>query len=88
MIRRLTVITGPASGTVYELEDGQVLVIGRGADSDTVIDDGRMSRVHCRVIVDGDLTTVADAGTATVRRRTCSRPASGTRRTSRGASRK
>ena len=54
MIRRLTVITGPASGTVYELEDGQVLVIGRGADSDTVIDDGRMSRVHCRVIVDGD----------------------------------
>ena len=64
MIRRLTVISGPASGTVYELEDGQVLVIGRGADSDTVIDDDRMSRVHCRVIVDGDLTTVADAGSS------------------------
>jgi pSer/pThr/pTyr-binding forkhead associated (FHA) protein len=64
MIRRLTVITGPASGIVYELEDGQVLVIGRGADSNTMIDDDRMSRLHCRVIVDGDLTTVADAGSS------------------------
>ena len=58
MIRRLTVISGPASGTVYKLDDSQVLVIGRGSASDTVIDDDRMSRVHCRVIVDGDLTTL------------------------------
>lgn len=64
MIRRLTVISGPASGTVYKLDDSQVLVIGRGSASDTVIDDDRMSRVHCRVIVDGDLTTVVDAGSS------------------------
>ena len=64
MTRRLTVIAGPAAGTVYELADGQILVIGRGADSDTTIDDNRMSRVHCRVIVDGDSTSVADAGSS------------------------
>lgn len=64
MNRRLVVIAGPATGTVYELEDGSVLVIGRGSDSDTQIDDARMSRVHCRVIVDSDKTTVADAGSS------------------------
>ncbi len=64
MTRRLTVIAGPAAGTVYELVDGQILVIGRGADSDTTIDDNRMSRIHCRIIVDGDSTSVADAGSS------------------------
>ena len=64
MTRRLTVIAGPAAGTVYELSDGQILVIGRGADSDTTIDDNRMSRIHCRIIVDGDATSVADAGSS------------------------
>ena len=64
MTRRLTIIAGPAVGTVYELVDGQILVIGRGADSDTTISDNRMSRVHCRVIVDGDSTSVTDAGSS------------------------
>ena len=64
MNRRLVAIAGPATGTTYELEDGAVLVIGRGSDSDTQIDDARMSRIHCRVIVDGDKTTVSDAGSS------------------------
>ena len=64
MTRQLTIIAGPAAGTVYELADGEILVIGRGADSDTIIDDDRMSRIHCRIIVDGDSLSVADAGSS------------------------
>lgn len=64
MNQRLVVIAGPATGTVYDLDDGAVLVIGRGSDSDTQIDDPRMSRIHCRVMVDGGAVRVADAGSS------------------------
>ncbi len=54
MSRQLITVSGPEAGRKFSLEDGQTLVIGRGQASDTQINDPRMSRVHCRVEVDGN----------------------------------
>ncbi len=61
---RLTVLNGSSKGTVYELSDGAELVIGRGTDSDTEINDVEMSRVHCRVTTDDQWATLTDAGSS------------------------
>ena len=61
---RITVLGGVSQGTVYELTDGTELVIGRGTDSDTAIDDVQMSRVHCRVTTDDQWATLTDAGSS------------------------
>ncbi|MBT5600163.1 MAG: FHA domain-containing protein, partial [Planctomycetaceae bacterium] len=61
---RLTVLNGSSKGAVYELSDGAELVIGRGTDSDTVIDDVQMSRVHCRITTDDQWATLTDAGSS------------------------
>ena len=65
MVRRLVVIAGPSTGSAFDLDDGTTLSIGRGMDSDTKINDARMSRIHCRVIVEGDSVKVVDAGSST-----------------------
>ena len=62
MERLLVVIQGPDKGRSFPLVDGQTLTVGRGQASDTQINDPRMSRVHCRVLVDGDQTRVVHAG--------------------------
>jgi serine/threonine protein kinase len=64
MKRQLIVIAGPDSGRIFPLEDGQTLVIGRGQASDTQIQDPRMSRIHCRVQVDGGKLLLIDGGSA------------------------
>ena len=64
MKRQLAIIAGPDKGRCFPLEDGQTLFIGRGEASDTKIDDARMSRVHCRVEVDGGSTIITDAESA------------------------
>ena len=65
MVRRLVVIAGPSTGSAFDLDEGTTLSIGRGMDSDTKINDARMSRIHCRVIVEGDSVKVVDAGSST-----------------------
>jgi len=62
MQRQLIIIAGPEKGRSFQLEDGQTLTIGRGEASDTKINDPRMSRVHCRVQVDGGRTVLFDSG--------------------------
>jgi serine/threonine protein kinase len=64
MNRHLVIIAGPDSGRSFPLEDGQTLVIGRGQASDTQIQDPRMSRIHCRVQVDGGKLMLIDGGSA------------------------
>jgi len=64
MKRQLVVIAGPDQGKISPLEDGQTLVIGRGQASDTRIQDSRMSRIHCRVQVDGGKLLLIDGGSA------------------------
>jgi serine/threonine protein kinase len=59
---QLMVVGGPDAGRSFPLTDGQTLVIGRGQASDTQINDPRMSRVHCRVEVNGGEAILFDAG--------------------------
>ncbi|XZE52255.1 protein kinase domain-containing protein [Planctomycetaceae bacterium SH139] len=59
---QLIVISGPDKGRSFPLVDGETLTIGRGQASNTQINDPRMSRVHCRVTVDGGKTKLSDAG--------------------------
>lgn len=57
----ILIISGPEAGRSFSLENGQTLQIGRGQNSDTKINDPYMSRIHCRVSVDGDQLQIADA---------------------------
>lgn len=54
----LTVISGPATGTVFEVQDE--VVIGRGAECSMRIDDDAMSRRHVRVFRLGENYIVED----------------------------
>lgn len=65
MERQLVVIAGPDAGRTFPLHDGQTLVVGRGQASDTQLADAAMSRVHCRVIVDGNRVILMDAESKT-----------------------
>jgi serine/threonine protein kinase len=58
----LAVIAGPDAGRSFFLRDGQTLTIGRGQASDTQINDPRMSRIHCRVEMNGGEAILYDGG--------------------------
>ena len=60
----LVIIGGPDRGRSFQIEEGQTLVIGRSQTSDTQINDPRVSRVHCRVVVDGGTITLLDNDSA------------------------
>ena len=62
MQRQLIVISGPDKGRTFSLADDQTLTIGRGKASNTQINDPRMSRVHCKITIDGVKTVLTDAG--------------------------
>jgi hypothetical protein len=56
----ILIISGPETGRSFVLENGQSLQIGRGQNSDTKINDPYMSRIHCRVSIDGDRAQIID----------------------------
>ena len=58
----LVVVAGPDAGRCFSLENRQGLVIGRGPNSDTQINDPRVSRVHCRLELKGNQAWLLDAG--------------------------
>ena len=60
----LVIVGGPDRGRYFQIEEGQTLVIGRSQTSDTQINDPRVSRVHCRVVVDGGTITLLDNDSA------------------------
>ena len=57
---RLNVVSGPAKGRFFDLDDSQTLVIGRGEQSDTRINDPSVSRGHCEVSVRDNRITIVD----------------------------
>lgn len=61
---RLNVVAGPAKGRFFDIDDNQTLVIGRGEQSDTRINDPSVSRVHCEVTVCEEQITVVDKGSS------------------------
>ena len=60
----LVIVGGPDRGRHFEITEGQTLVIGRSQTSDTQINDPRVSRVHCRVVIDGGTVTLLDNDSA------------------------
>lgn len=58
---QLFVVAGPDVGKKFVLENGQTLLIGRGQNSDTKINDPYMSRIHCRLSIDGDRISLEDS---------------------------
>lgn len=64
MRMRLIVVAGPDQGQVFDLLQGQPLVIGRGQDTNTRLKDPRVSRKHCVVEVNEGTPRVIDSGSA------------------------
>ena len=61
---RLNVVSGPAKGRFFDVDDSQALVIGRGEQSDTQINDPSVSRVHCEVRVEANQIFLVDKGSS------------------------
>ncbi len=59
------VIAGPDKSRRFELPADGVFTMGRGSNSDTRLNDLRVSRGHCRVEVAGSVVKVSDLGSAT-----------------------
>ncbi len=62
MSHQIQVVGGPEKGRVFPLVDGTPLVIGRGQQSDTKINDPFMSRTQCTVLWLGNTITLNDSG--------------------------
>ncbi len=63
MSLQLTVIAGPDKGRSFTLNVGPDLMIGRSAQALYQINDPRVSRNHCAVLVeDGDATVICNGG--------------------------
>lgn len=56
----LVVIAGPDQGRSFTLLDGQTLRIGRAQATETRLNDPQVSRVHCRLEVDGGVFRLVD----------------------------
>jgi diguanylate cyclase (GGDEF)-like protein len=57
----LRVLTGTQAGRTYVIA-GQELVVGRGSGCELQIDDGVLSRQHCRILRSGDSFVIEDLG--------------------------
>ncbi len=62
MSRQLVVIAGPDKGRTFPLHDVLPLLVGRGKDTETRLNDPHASRVHCQVQVENDRVVVTDRG--------------------------
>lgn len=61
---QLNVIAGPDRGRVFDLDQGSTLVVGRGDQSDTRINDPSVSRVHFEITNNGNSILVKDRGSS------------------------
>ena len=62
MIGYLRVVDGPDAGRIFELHEGETLLIGRGEKSDTQLKDLQVSRVHCKLTVAHAKVALTDLG--------------------------
>jgi serine/threonine protein kinase len=61
----LEIVEGPDRGRSFPLCDGKSLIIGRGSQSHTQIQDPRISRIHCRIVWEkGQPILVDESGSA------------------------
>src|SRR5690606_11656600 len=61
---RLSVRTGPDTGRVEKLADGDQVLIGRAPEARLLLQDPRVSSRHALVRREGDRVTVQDLGSA------------------------
>ena len=61
--RVFTVFQGPDAGTQFVLKD-KPLALGRDAQRDIVLHDDRASRLHARLVPDGDRVLIVDANSS------------------------
>ena len=62
MIVTLTITKGQDAGRVVRLEEGETKTLGRGSQADITLRDAVVSRVHCRIRVEGGACYVQDMG--------------------------
>ena len=62
MIVTLTLTKGKDAGRVVRLEEGETKTLGRGSQADITLSDAVVSRVHCRVRIEGGACYVQDMG--------------------------
>lgn len=60
----IKVVAGPDAGRVFKLESGNALVVGRGQQSDTQINDPSVSRIHCEIRSENGSLLVSDRGSS------------------------
>ncbi len=61
---QLQVIAGPDANQIFDLEDGDILVIGRGQNTGTRLKDPQISRNHCQVQIKNGKAVLTDNGSA------------------------
>ena len=62
MIVTLTITKGKDAGRVIRLQEGETKTLGRGSQADVTLSDVVVSRVHCRIRVEGGACYVQDMG--------------------------
>jgi serine/threonine protein kinase len=60
MSLQFTVLTGPDVGRTFTLHPGPDHTLGRGAQCLYRVNDARVSRAHCHVLLEGDQVTISD----------------------------
>jgi hypothetical protein len=64
MMVTITVTRGRDAGRVIRLEKGEVRTLGRGSEADITLSDTLVSRLHCRIRVEGGACYVRDMGSS------------------------
>jgi serine/threonine protein kinase len=62
MSLQFLVVAGPEQGQVFTIQAGKDLMLGRGAQSFYRLNDPRVSRSHCQLLLEGDQVSVIDHG--------------------------
>lgn len=64
MAHHLLMTSGIEKGKSFPLTDNTSIVIGRSDSSDIQLSDASVSRIHCRIHVNGTQTRLEDAGSS------------------------
>lgn len=62
MVVTITITKGRDAGRVVRLEEGETKTLGRGSRADVILSDVVVSRVHCRIRLEGGACYVRDMG--------------------------
>ena len=61
---QLTIFAGPDAGRIFDIGDGETIIVGRGEKSDFRLADPSVSRVHFELGIRGDEYVISDRGSS------------------------